>query len=331
MALRIAGIILTASLALYGSTCRGQSSSGDVTKDPGASDTTGADVTLEGVDTSMLTPREKKEWSAYVGQMLAPCADTPVPISQCVKEKRACDKCVPAAKYILRSVRDGEAREQVETSFKNRFDAAKIKNVIIDESPSRGPENASIVMVEFADFECPHCGLMAPRLDKAVDDRASDVRFVYKFMPLKGHTHAEPAARAAIAAHRQGKFWPMHHKIYSHQLNLEQADLDSYAKDLGLDITRFHADMQSKETADRLERDRKAADALEVKGTPTIYINGREYDPQQDLSDWFALELAMMGGMGGKKIEAPKPIAPASAAPSASGAMMIVPADSGKR
>ena len=328
MALRIAGIVLTASLALHGSTCRGQSSGGDVTKDPGAGDTTGADVTLEGVDTSMLTPREKKEWAAYVNEFLAPCSNTPVSVAQCVKEKRACDKCAPAAKYILRSVRDGEAREQVETSFKNRFDAAKIKSVNIDESPSRGPENASVVMVEFADFECPHCGLMAPRLDKAVDDRPNDVRFVYKFMPLKGHTHAEPAARAAIAAHRQGKFWPMHHKIYSHQSNLEQADLDSYARDLGLDITRFHADMQSKETTDRLERDRKAADALEVKGTPTIYINGREYDPQQDLSEWFALELAMQGQKG----DAPKPVAvPPSASGAASGPALLVHPDAGKR
>jgi protein-disulfide isomerase len=325
MALRIAGILFTASVALFGSTCRGQSSGGDVTKDPGAGDTTAADITLDGVDTSMLTPREKKEWSTYVGQFLAPCSNTPVSIAQCVKEKRACDKCVPAAKYILKSVRDGEAREQVETSFKNRFDAAKIKSVNVDESPSRGPENAAITMVEFADFECPHCGLMAPRLDKAVDDRPNDVRFVYKFMPLKGHTHAEPAARAAIAAHRQGKFWPMHHKLYSHQMNLEQADLDSYAKDLGLDITRFHADMQSKETTERLERDRKAADSLEVKGTPTIYINGREYDPQQELSDWFSLELQMQGQKG----DAPKPVAVPSG--SAAPALSVGPADAGKR
>ena len=325
MALRIAGIIFTASVALFGSTCRGQSSGGDVTKDPaGGGDTTAADVTLEGVDTSMLTPREKKEWAAYVSEFLAPCANTPVSVAQCVKEKRACDKCVPAAKYILRSVRDGEAREQVETSFKNRFDAAKIKSVSVDDSPSRGPENAAITMVEFADFECPHCGLMAPRLDKAVDDRPNDVRFIYKFMPLKGHTHAEPAARAAIAAHRQGKFWPMHHKIYSHQTNLEQADLDSYAKDLGLDITRFHADMQSKETTERLERDRKAADALDVKGTPTIYINGREYDPQQELSDWFSLELQMQGQKG----DAPKP----TAIPAPSGSSLpAVSVDAGKR
>jgi protein-disulfide isomerase len=299
MVLRISILALVASLGALGSTCHGQSSGGDVTKDPGAGTTTSADVTLEGVDTSMLTPREKKEWSTYVSEMLAPCSDTPVPIAQCVKEKRACNKCVPAAKYILRSVRDGEAREQVEQSFKNRFDPARIKSVSVDDSPSRGPENAPITMIEFADFECPHCGLMAPRLDKAVDEHPNDVRFVYKFMPLKGHQHAEPAARAAIAAMKQGKFWQMHHALYANQQHLEQADLDSYAKDLGLNIDRLHADMQSKETTDKLDRDRKQADALEVKGTPTIYINGREYDPQQELSDWFALELQMQGQPGG--------------------------------
>ena len=317
MALRIASIIFTASVALFGSTCHGQSSGGDVTKDPGGGDTTtAADVTLEGVDTSMLTPREKKEWSTYVSELLAPCADTPVSIAQCVKEKRACSKCLPAAKFVLRSVREGEAKEQVETAFKNRFDASKIKSVSVDDSPARGPENAPIVIIEFADFECPHCGLMAPYLDKAADDHPNDVRLVSKFFPLKGHLHAEPAARAAIAAMRQNKFWPMHHKIYTHQQNLEQADLDSYAKDVGLDLPKFHLDMQSKDTTDKLDRDRKAADALEIKGTPTIYINGRLYeaqhDPELELREWIALELQMQG-QSGDKPKAPAPSSTASA------------------
>jgi protein-disulfide isomerase len=308
MAIRIASIAFAASFGFFGSMCHGQSSGGDVTKDPAVTDTsstTSSDVTLEGVDTSALTPREKKEWASYVSELLAPCSDTPVSIAECVKQHRACDKCVPAAKYILRSVRDGEAREQVENSFKNRFDASKIKSVTVDDSPTKGPENAAITVVEFADFECPHCGLMAPRLDKAVESRPNDVRFVYKFMPLKGHQHAEPAARAAIAAMRQGKFWQMHHALYENQQHLEQADIDSYARDLGLDIPRFHMDMQSPETTDKLDRDRKLADSLQVQGTPTIYINGREYDPQQELQDWFSLELQMLGQKGGGAIVNP--------------------------
>ena len=299
--------LLVLGLASSGSTCHGQSSSGtDVTKDPGAAV---ADVNLAEVDTSALMPREKKEWSKYVSELLAPCSDTPVPISQCVLEKRSCNKCVPAAKLLLKAVRDGLSREQVEKSFHNRFDADKVKNVSIEDSPSRGPTSAPIVMVEFADFECPHCQAMAPVLDKMCDDRKAGMRFVYKYLPLPGHTHAEPAARAAYAAQLQGKFWEMHQKLFSNGEHLEQSDLEAYARDVGLDLARFKLDMQSKGATDKIAADKKLADALGVKGTPTIFINGREYDHTQTLDEWLNLELALTTGAA----PSPPPVPSASA------------------
>jgi hypothetical protein len=280
------------------STCHGQS--GEVSKDPGAP---AADVNLPGVDTSPLTPREKKEWSAYVSELLAPCSDVPVSIAQCVQEKRACSRCLPAAKYVLKAVRDGMSREQVETSYHNRFDADRIRDVPIGDSPSKGPAGAPITLIEFADFECPFCGLMAPKLDETFNKHQKQLRFVYKFMPLSAHPHGEIAARAAIAALDQGKFWEMHEKLFQNQQHLEPPDLDSYAKDIGLDLNKFHNDMNAQATTDRLAADRKQADSLDVKGTPTIYINGREYDPQQDVEDWIAQELS--GDGNGSKPSAP--------------------------
>ncbi|MEO7111313.1 MAG: thioredoxin domain-containing protein [Polyangiaceae bacterium] len=284
--------LFAALLASSGSTCHGQSSSGDVSKD----DKPPPNVELAGVDTSALTPREKSEWSQYVSEFLSPCSDTPVPIAQCVNEKRACNKCVPSAKFVLKAVRDGMSREQVEKAYHNRFDADKIKNVPIDGSPSRGPESAPVTIIEFADFECPYCGIMAPILDKLGEDHKNDVRFVYKFLPLGGHPHGDIAARAGIAAWQAGKFWQMHHTLFSNQEHLEQGDLDSYAKDLGIDLGKFHADFSSQLATDRIAQDRKLADALGVKGTPTIYINGREFDPHDDLTEWVNLDLATGGG-----------------------------------
>lgn len=273
-------------------TCQNSSGQPDATKDK----VEVADVKVDGVDTSALTTREKREFSTYVSEFLSPCSSTPVPIAQCVNEKRQCAKCLPAAKYVLKGVRDGMSREQIEKAYKNRFDPEKVKNVALDGSPSKGPDAAPIVVVEFADFECPHCGLMAPIIEKAWEENRANVKLVYKFMPLGGHVHAEPAARAAIAAMNQGKFWEMHAKLYANQQHLEQGDLDLYAKDIGLDIAKFKADMIAPATKDRLDRDRKAADSLEVKGTPTIFINGREYDMKTELGEWFGQELASMGG-----------------------------------
>jgi len=288
-------VAMLASFSGTGATCQNSSGQGEVAKDKPEV----ADVKVDGIDTSSLTTREKKEFSQYVSEFLSPCQSVPVPISQCVNEKRSCAKCLPAAKYVLKGVRDGMSREQIEKAYKNRFDPEKVKNVVLDGSPAKGPDAAPIVMVEFADFECPHCGLMAPIIEKAWEEHKTNVKFVYKFMPLGGHTHAEPAARAAIAAMNQNKFWEMHAKLYANQQHLEQGDLDLYAKDLGLDIGKFKADMVAPATKDRLDRDRKQADALEVKGTPTLYINGREYDMKTDFHDWFSQELASTSGGGG--------------------------------
>jgi hypothetical protein len=87
----------------------------------------------------------------------------------------------------------------------------------------------------------------------------------------------------------------MHHTLFSNQEHLEQGDLDNYAKDLGLDLAKFHADATSQLATDRIAQDRKLGDALAIKGTPSIFINGREFDPQDDLKEWIATELAMGG------------------------------------
>ena len=289
--LKATGLVLLAassfSLGGLGGTCQGQSQGSGVQKEPQSP----PDVSVPGIDTSALTPREKKEWSSYVSEFLSPCSDTPVPIAQCVQEKRSCSKCFPAAKFLLKGVRDGQSREQIEKNYKNRFDAERIKNVPIDGSPAKGPESAAVTIVEFADFECPFCSMISPQLEKAWADRKTQIRFVFKFFPLQSHAHGELAARAGIAAINQGKFWEMHDKMFANREHLEQSDLDAYAKELGMDVQKLHADMQSKETADRLARDKKVGETLDVKGTPTIYINGRDYNPQNDLNDWLNLEL----------------------------------------
>jgi thiol-disulfide isomerase/thioredoxin len=313
MSVKAASLLLFLGFSLNGSMCNKPSGGGEASKDP----ETVVDVNLQGVDTSTLTPHEKRDWSSYVSTLLAPCSDTPVSIAQCVQEKRNCNKCLPAAKVILRGVRDGFAKEQVEHSFHNRFDSDRVRNVPIDDSPTRGNPNAPIVMVEFADFTCPHCQALAPSLDQFVDDHKDTIRFVYKFMPLNGpgHERAEPAARAAWAAGLQGKFWEMHKKLFENPDHLEQGDFENYAKDLGLDVPKFRKDMQADKTGDKIAADRKLGDNVEVKGTPTIFIDGREYDKSQSLDDWIDLELQLKGVQAGPTSSA---AAALSAAPSAS-------------
>jgi protein-disulfide isomerase len=247
---------------------------------------------VPGIDTHDLTERERRELSRYLHSFAAPCSDQAVSVGQCVREKRTCRACVPAAAAIAKAVHDGMSSEQVQSLYKERFDPNAAKYIPIDGSPVRGSDSAPVTVVEFADFECPFCQKLAPELDALLEKRSGKVRFVYKFMPLSMHPHGEQAARAAIAAQAQGKFWEMHHQLFANGTHLEDTDLDTYAKGLGLDMARFHGDLQAPATKARLDADRKLADDLGVKGTPTLYVDGREYDAKVELGDWIDSEIA---------------------------------------
>ena len=293
---------VVATLAVRGS-CHQQNQSSEIKQDR-------PEVTLAGVDVNMLTPRERKEWSGYVTKFAPPCQGAGDSIATCVNEKKTCDACAPAAKFLVKSVRDGMTDEQVERAYKNRFMPDRLRDVKLDDSPMKGPMTAPITLVEFADFECPHCSGIAPVLKKLYLERGY-VRSVYKFMPLAGHPNGEISARAGIAASKQGKFWEMHDKMFANTGKNSLLDLEGYAKELGLDMNRFKTDLNSAETTDRLQRDKKLADSLEVKGTPTIFINGRQFEGgasgEQSLNDWIDLEMRMKG-------LDPKPVNPLGAA-----------------
>lgn len=263
---------------------------GGSVQDP--STATAQDLTLPGVDTSQFTPRERHEFSQFVRELPAPCKDVAVPVAQCVLEKRACAACLPAAQAIAKAVREGMSTGQVEDLYKQRFDASSSRTIPVAGSPWRGPEDAKVTVVEFADFECPFCQRIAPELDELWEKRRDKVKFVYKFMPLPMHPHGEIAARAAIAAQMQGKFWEMHKLLFANGQHLEEPDLEKYAASVGLDLAKFRADMQSPEAKARIDADKKLGDNLHVRGTPAIFIDGREYDSKLDLGEWLDEEIA---------------------------------------
>lgn len=278
-----------------GSTCRGQSTGNEASAEP----TTEVKIeNLPGVDTSTLTPREKREWSGYVTRFIAPCPNSPVTVAECVKSKRDCAACEPAAKFLARAVRDGRSPEEVDAIFKARFDPKAVRSVALSDSPTKGPDDAPITIVEFADFECPFCAMYAPVLEKLYKSKPGKIRMVFKFMPLSLHPHGEIAARAGFAAWKQDKFWEMNARMFKNREHLEQSDLEAYARQLGLDVEKFKADMRSEAATKKLAADRKLADTLDVKGTPAIFINGRTFDLKQDIGDWVELDLKLLGDSG---------------------------------
>lgn len=285
----------------------------DSTKQPPPVEEPAALVTLAEVDTSALTDREVRQWSEYVGELLAPCADQPVSIAQCVTEKRQCNTCLPAAEFLVQRVRRGDTRAQAEAAFRTRFSPEALKSIDLGDSPTRGAKSPTVTIVEWADFECPFCGIAVPELDKLAGKFPNDVKMVFKNYPLSSHEHSEKAARAAVAAGKQGKFWELEHLLFAGQKQgLDETNLLKMARSLDLDMKVFNSDRASEAVADSVASDRKQADALGLRGTPMIYINGRHFslsnfDIREDLEPWIRLEIALKTGAAaaGKSVTAP--------------------------
>jgi protein-disulfide isomerase len=151
--------------------------------------------------------------------------------------------------------------------------AAK-QDVKIGDAPTMGPASAKVTLVAFSDFQCPFCGRAVPTLKQVEDTYKGKIRVAFKQMPLPFHDHAHLAAEAALAANEQGKFWEMHDKLFANQQALTRPDLEKYAEDLGLNMPKFKAALDSGKFKDRVDREAKEGNAVGATGTPTFFING---------------------------------------------------------
>jgi 2-hydroxychromene-2-carboxylate isomerase len=229
---------------------------------------------ISGVDVSELTDAEIETWVSLINEQLSPCGE-PISVGRCAVERRSCGACVTAARYLTRLVIEGYDKPTIELHYGGRFSKASRVEIATEGAPVRGAPMAPITIVEFSDFECPYCGAAHHELDRLMREFEGQIKLVYKHFPLGGHERAMPAARAADAAGRQGRFWEMHDLLFDRQRALQDADLERYARELGLDVERFKTDMSSAETQARIDADRSQGERLTIQGTPTIYVDGR--------------------------------------------------------
>jgi protein-disulfide isomerase len=149
----------------------------------------------------------------------------------------------------------------------------------------RGPLDASVMLVEYGDLECPYCGRAEPIVRQLLREFGDDLAFAFRHYPLTDvHPHAELAAEATEAAAAQGRFWEMHDLLFIHQDALGFADLLGYAEELGLDIDRFVDDLRENRYAQHVSEDAVSGDRSGVSGTPTFFINGSRHYGAYDLA-----------------------------------------------
>lgn len=147
----------------------------------------------------------------------------------------------------------------------------------------RGDERAPVTLVEYAEFECVHCGRAYHTIRQLLRDAPEEVRFVFRHFPRdEVHPFSERSALAAEAAGAQGRFWEMHDFLFESQHQLEYDDLIRHARELGLDVDRFQRDMAGGGFLSKVHADVEAGTSSGVTSTPSFFINGEKYEGAYD-------------------------------------------------
>ncbi|MBK7951718.1 MAG: thioredoxin domain-containing protein [Deltaproteobacteria bacterium] len=177
-------------------------------------------------------------------------------------------------------------------------DPRKQYEVELGTAPVRGEKNAKVTIVEWSDFQCPFCNRVVPTLDQIEKEYGDSVQIVFKHLPLDIHPDARAAHAAAEAAHRQGKFWAMHDRIFQNQRDMRAETLEGYAKAIGLDMDRYRKDVVSDDVKQRIEEDLAQAQKLGVTGTPAFFINGRNLSGAQPFPNFKRMIDEALGAKG---------------------------------
>lgn len=143
-------------------------------------------------------------------------------------------------------------------------------------SPFKGPADAPVTLALFTDFECTYCARLAPILDQVHHQYPDDVKIVFKNFPLRMHRFAMQAALAALAANEQGKFWPFHDRLFQNYNRLNDEKIEEIRKELDLDADQFRGSMKKPELKKFIREDLREGAAAGIRGTPTVYINGKK-------------------------------------------------------
>jgi protein-disulfide isomerase len=249
-----------------------------------AQDWKGAEA-LPGVDLNGLSPAQKTTVLKILREHDCSCG-CGMKMAQCRMLDPSCSYSRGLAGVIAQAIKDGKSEaDALAAASASKFAHVQPPRLLEDPvpiptggAPSTGPQNAPVTLVEFSDFQCPYCAAAVVQLEAVLKAYPTQVKLFFKQYPLDTHSHAALAAAAAIAAHKQGKFWAMHDAMFAARDDLSRDNILALAQKSGLDLKRFQADLDSVEVKKALARDVEDGDRAGVSGTPTLFIDGQRYN-----------------------------------------------------
>ncbi len=243
-------------------------------------------------------------------------------IARCREKDSSCRRSLIFARTVVDAIREGKKESEVVQQLDQKAstfveaklpeDAGVVYNIDTAHNPTRGPRDAPVSIVEFSDFQCPFCAGLQSALDKTLKTFPRDVRLVYKQYPLNIHPYARQAALASLAAYAQGKFWEMHDKLFQNFSQINEDNINKWAREIGLNLTEFQKALQSGKHEALVQKDMADGAAAKVLGTPTVFVNGKKIQDKsfEGFKKVIQEELAALHGAPaatGKKAQAVSP------------------------
>src|SRR5256885_2599496 len=235
---------------------------------------------LPRADLSGLSGEQRAQFLEVAGDVFdyAGCKDT---LAKClaadVKDVHALRMADLVKALVLQGLHPSRVIEWVEQYYAS-FDASKRQKLRSDDCPQLGDKSAPVALVEFSDYQCPHCAAARTPLHEVVQGPGKGkARLCPKYFPLPGHPRAQIAAGCAEYARHKGKFWEMHESLFAHQEELEDDSLKRYAQQIGLDGAEMLKEVYAGKYDAVIDAQKREGAAARVQATPTIFVNGRQH------------------------------------------------------
>jgi protein-disulfide isomerase len=232
---------------------------------------------VPGLDFSSLPASAQRELASVFTDEFCYCG-CPHTVGACLKTHPTCQHARRMAVLAAGEAASGLPAVEIILTLSKYYSSFREprQNLKFDERLCTGKKEAKVTLVEFSDFECPHCAAARPILEKFAKENSSKLRLCFAPFPLPQHPNSGPAAQAALFARDHGKFWEMHDLLFENQSRLNPDQIRTLAGKLGLSSSELSRALDSNKYAEEVSAWKEAGNRAGVDATPTLYVNGRK-------------------------------------------------------
>jgi protein-disulfide isomerase len=261
----------------------------------GSAAASGSDTTpLQGIDTGKLDSDKTQLFYKLVNSLKSPCGKAHS-LRTSFSSDTACKRAPFAVRYVLAMLEDEGSEQVVRDEYGKKYEkTAQPIKLDVSKAPHAGADDARIKLVEFFDYECPHCQAFKTQMEQVLSDKPEVGEWFMMFPIESKHPEARSAAQAAIAAAQQGKFKEMHDRLFAPNAAHNHDAVVGYAKELGLDLGKFQKAYD--DASPQVTTDLKQGEEAGVDSTPTVFFNDRKYEGPmmaKYIEMWIDEELAV--------------------------------------